>query len=353
MSAHVVHTAAVSALAGAGPFRYQAQSRWCELPAGCEAVAAATDSHDQVYVFNRSEQPVRVFAPEGRFLRSWGEGVFTAPHGIHIGPDDAVYCTDYFDHTVRKFTPEGRLLMTLGVPGRFSDTGATSVDYRHIRRAAGPFNFPTNLAVAPRGELFVADGYGNARIHVFSPAGELLHSFGSPGDGPGEFHVPHGIAIDAEGVVYVADRENSRIQRFTPGGQFIDQWRDVARPCEVFIDRQGRIFTAELGYRAGMFPGNEPPTANATGGRVSVFSPDGTLLARFGGGENPCAAGDFFAPHDIWVDSRGDFYVSEVVYTAGVSRGLIGPDCHTLQKFVRVEDASSSPNVSTPEKGTA
>lgn len=336
--------------AAADAFEYRALVRWCELPAGCEAVAAATDSQDRVYVFTRSPQPVKVFAADGRFLQSWGEGMFNAPHGIHIGPDDAVYCTDYYDHTVRKFTTDGKLLMTLGTPGRFSDTGATSVDYRHIRRAAGPFNFPTNLAIAPGGELYVADGYGNARVHVFSPAGELLHSFGAAGDGPGEFRVPHGIAIDPQGVVYVADRENSRLQRFTLAGRFIDQWRDVARPCEVFIDCHRRVFVAELGFRAGMFAGNEPPTANTTGGRVSVFSPEGALLARFGGGENPCAAGDFFAPHDIWVDSRGDFYVSEVVYTAGVSRGLIGADCHTLQKFIRVAGAVKSSN---PEKASA
>ena len=338
MSTPAVQPAACSALVGAGEFRYQARSRWCELPAGCEAVGAATDSHDRVYVFNRSEQPVRVFAPDGRFLHGWGAGVFTAPHGIHIGPDDAVYCTDYCDHTVRKFTTDGELLMTLGVPGRFSDTGATSVDYRQIRRAAGPFNFPTNLAIAPEGELYVADGYGNARVHVFSPAGELLHSFGAPGDGPGEFHVVHGIAIDPHGMVYIADRENSRIQRFTLEGRFIDEWRDVARPCEVFIDHERRVFVAELGYRAGMFPGKLPPSPDATGGRVSIFSPEGTLLARFGGGENPCAAGDFFAPHDIWIDSRGDFYVSEVVYAAGINRGLIGPEAHTFQKFIRVKD---------------
>jgi DNA-binding beta-propeller fold protein YncE len=183
--------------------------------------------------------------------------------------------------------------------------------------------------------LYIADGYGNARIHKFSADGKLLFSWGEPGDGPGQFHVPHGIAIDRSGVVYVADRENSRIQRFHPDGQFIDEWIDIARPCEVFIDQADHVFVAELGYRAGMFAGNVAPTLDATGGRVSIFSLAGELLARWGGGENPCAAGDFFAPHDIWVDRRGDVYVSEVCYTAGVSRGLIGTECHTLQKFVR------------------
>lgn len=320
---------------GTGQFTYTAHADWCDLPAGCEVTAVATDSQDRVYVFNRSERPVMVFTADGRFLESWGEGVFTGAHGIHVGPDDSIYCCDYLDHTVRKFTPQGELLLTLGTRGRPSDTGATTVDYRNIRQAAGPFSFPTNLAIASDGALYIADGYGNARIHKFSDAGELLFSWGSPGDGPGEFRVPHGIAIAPSGMVYVADRENSRIQRFTPDGRYVDEWRDVARPCEVFIDPAGLVFVAELGYRAGMFAGNEAPSPDATGGRVSVFSADGELLARWGGGENPCAPGDFFAPHDIWADSRGDLYVSEVAYTAGVRRGLIGLDCHTLQKFVR------------------
>jgi DNA-binding beta-propeller fold protein YncE len=318
------------------------------LPAGRElgeVTSVATDSQGQVYVFARSQDPVMVFGTDGDFRFAWGEGVFVGPHGICIGPDDMVYCIDYLDHTVRKFTPRGRLLMTLGTSGWPSDTGATTVDYRNIRRAGPPFNFPTNLAIAPSGDLYVADGYGNARIHKFSAEGKWLFSWGAPGDGPGQFHVPHGIAIDRAGIVYVADRENSRIQRFTAEGQFLSEWTDVARPCEVFIDAADSVFVAELGYRAGMFPGNMAPTPDATGGRVSVFSLAGELLARWGGGENPGAAGDFFAPHDIWVDRRGDAYVSEVCFTAKPSDESVGlKTCksqtiarpyHTLQKFVR------------------
>ncbi|MBX9788218.1 MAG: peptidyl-alpha-hydroxyglycine alpha-amidating lyase family protein [Pirellulales bacterium] len=295
----------------------------------------ATDSRDRVFVFSRSVQPVSVFDSEGTYLFGWGQGEFVRPHGITIGRDDAVYCTDDTDHTVRKYTPEGRLLWALGTSGQPSNTGATSVDYREIRRAAGPFNYPTNLALAADGSLYITDGYGNARVHHFSSDGRLLKSWGQPGAGPGQFHVPHGIAIDAAGIIYVADRENSRLQRFTPAGEFVDEWTDVARPSEVFIDPAGRVFVAELGFRAGMFPGNQPPTPNPVGGRVSIFSSSGQLLSRWGGGDNPCSPGDFFAPHDIWIDRRGDLYVSEVTYTAGIARGAIGPDCHTLQKFSR------------------
>jgi DNA-binding beta-propeller fold protein YncE len=276
-----------------------------------------------------------VFQPDGALLYSWGQGEFARPHGITIGPDDADYCTDDFDHTVRKFTPDGRLLLTLGTSGRPSDTGASSNDYRTIRRAGPPFHYPTNVALAADGDIYVTDGYGNARVHRFSPEGKLLSSWGEPGAGPGQFHLPHGIAIDRHGVVYVADRENSRIQLFSSEGGFKGQWTDVARPCQVAVDAANHIYVAEVGFKAGMWPGTAPPGPDAPGGRVSVFDVDGRLLSRFGGGENPTAPGDFFAPHDIRIDSRGDVYVGEVVMSAGGNRGVVSPDCHTLQKFTR------------------
>lgn len=318
-------------------FGYEAQDQWGALPAGWrwqEVVGVATDSQDRVFVLDRGEHPVTIFDRYGVWLGSWGEGLFGRPHGITIGPDDSVYCTDDLQQTVRKFTPDGQLLLTLGTAGKPSDTGATSVDYRTILRAGPPFHFPTNLALSPSGELYVSDGYGNARIHKFTPEGGLLLSWGTPGAGPGQFHVPHGIVVDRHGTVYVADRENCRLQLFNPDGEFISQWTDLARPCEVFIDAQDDVWVAELGFRAGMWPGTTAPTPDATGGRVSVFSSQGELKARWGGGENPCAAGDFFAPHDVWIDSHGDVYVSEVAMSAGGARGLVSPTCHTLQKFI-------------------
>lgn len=322
---------------GSGRFTYRALASWGQLPSGwsfVEVAGVATDSRGRVYVFNRGEHPVIVFDGDGRFLASWGEGVFTRAHGITIGPDDAVYCTDDLDHTVRKFTPEGRLLLTLGSSGRPSETGVVGVDYRTIRRGAPPFHRPTNLALAPDGTLLVTDGYGNARLHRFAPDGRLLASWGEPGTGPGQFNLPHGIAVDREGRVYVADRENSRIQVFGPGGDFLTQWIDVARPMEVFIDSQDNVFVAEVGWRAGLFPWHEPPP-DAPGARLSVFDRDGRLQARWGGGADPTAAGDFFAPHDVWVDAAGEVFVGEVVMSAGGNRGLVSPDCHALQKFIR------------------
>jgi DNA-binding beta-propeller fold protein YncE len=330
----------VAATGSCRDFGYEADDQWAKLPAGwawTEAVAVAADNQDRVFVFNRGEHPVGIFARDGVFVGSWGEGLFVRPHGLFIGPDNAVYCTDDADHTVRKFTPDGRLLLTLGTRGRPSDTGAASLDYRTILRAGPPFHYPTNVALSAQGEIYVSDGYGNARIHKFTPDGRLVFSWGQPGSGPGEFHVPHGIAVDRQGTVYVADRENSRIQLFTPDGGYLTEWTDVARPCQVFIDGGGNIYVAELGFHAGMWPGTTAPSADAPGGRVSIFGPGGELRARWGGGRNPCAPGDFFAPHGIWVDVHGDVYVTEVVLSAGGNRGLVSPHCHTLQKFVRAK----------------
>jgi DNA-binding beta-propeller fold protein YncE len=317
---------------------FEAVVGWETLPEGwsfVEVAGVAVDSRDQVFVFNRGEHPIVVFDREGRFLDAWGEGRFARPHGITIGPDDTVYCTDDLDHTVKVFASDGTHRGTLGVSGRPSDTGATSIDFRTIRHAGPPFHYPTNLAVGPSGLLYVSDGYGNARVHVFDPDGSHRFSWGEPGGGPGQFRVPHGIAVAPDGTVIVADRENSRLQFFRPEGRFVREWTDVARPCQVATDGNGLVYVAELGYRAGMWPGTTAPGPDATGGRVSVFDPGGRLLARWGGGADPCAPGDFYAPHDLCLDSRGDLYVGEVIWSAGGNRGAVPADCHSLQKFAR------------------
>jgi DNA-binding beta-propeller fold protein YncE len=322
-------------MVGAGSFTYQVEIGWEQLPAGWtlpEVAGVAIGPRDRLYVFCRGPHPVMVFERDGRFVTSWGEGVFARPHGILIGPDDSVYCTDDLDHTVRKFTPDGRLLFTLGSSGKPSDTGVVGIDYRTIRRGAAPFNRPTNAALAADGTLLVSDGYGNARVHRFAPDGRLLQSWGEPGSGPGQFNLPHGIAVDRAGRIYVADRENSRIQIFDPQGQFLAQWLDVARPMQVFIDPQDHVFVVEVGWRAGLFPWHE---RSNPGARLSIFDTEGRLQARWGGGDQPTAPGDFFAPHDVCVDSHGDIYVGEVVMSAGGNQGLVSPDCHALQKFTR------------------
>jgi len=235
-------------IVGDGAFRYQVAEGWEQLPAGWtqrDVAGVAVDSRDRVYVLTRDEHPLRVFERDGTFVRSWGEGVFTPrTHGITIGPDDGVYCTDDGDHTVRKFTTDGQPLLTLGTSGVPCDNGydrSLATTYERlgtITRGGGPFNRPTNLAIAPNGDLYVTDGYGNARVHHFSADGQLLHSWGEPGTGPGEFNLPHGIWVDGENHVLVADRENDRIQIFSPQGEFLTEWTDLQRPTQIFIDRE-------------------------------------------------------------------------------------------------------------------
>lgn len=324
---------------GSGKFRYQALPGWGKLPDGwsyVDACGVATDSQDRVYIFNRGEHPMVIFDRDGKLLGTWGEGIFDRPHGLTIGPDDALYCTDDRNHTVRKFTTDGRLVMTLGTSGQCSDTGIIGMDYRTIRRGAPPFNLPTNLALTPSGDMYISDGYGNARVHKFSADGTLLFSWGEPGEGPGQFNLPHGIALDSAGRVYVADRENSRVQIFDPEGKFLSQWTELARPMQVFIDPEDNVFVAEVGFWAGLFPW-VAPHANPIRARLSIFNTSGDLLVRWGGGPNPCAPGDFFAPHDVWIDRHGDLYVSEVTNAAGGRNGLVPPDCHAVQKFERLK----------------
>ena len=214
---------------------YEAVAGWERIPAGYthpDVAAVAVDSRDRVFLFCRSDHPVMIYERDGRFVGSWGEGMFTMrTHGITIGPDDSVYCTDDAGHSVRKFTPDGKLLLTLGDNGgKPSDTGYDGSTITTVTRSAPPFNRPTNLAVAPNGDLFVSDGYGNARVHRFSATGKLLASWGEPGTGPGQFMLPHGIAVGATGNVLVCDRESDRIQIFTPEGRFVREITEVQRP---------------------------------------------------------------------------------------------------------------------------
>ncbi|MEX0712237.1 MAG: 6-bladed beta-propeller, partial [Pirellulales bacterium] len=183
--------------------------------------------------------------------------------------------------------------------------------------------------------LYVTDGYGNARVHKFTPDGRLMLSWGEPGSGPGQFNLPHGIAVDSQGRVYVADRENSRLQIFSGEGRFLSEWTDLARPMQVCIDRDDNVWVSEVGWHAGLYPWQQPPAADAPAARVSIFDASGVVRARWGEKANPCAPGNFYAPHDLCLDTRGDLYVGEVVMSAGGKQGKVPADCHALQKFVR------------------
>jgi DNA-binding beta-propeller fold protein YncE len=300
---------------------------WGKLPDGwryVEAAGVAVDSRDHVYVFSRGEHPVIVFDREGNFLRSWGEGLVGRAHGITIGPDDEVWLTDDGNHTIRKFTAEGTLLLTIGDP----DKPATL-------QSGKPFNRPTHVALSPTtGDVFISDGYGNSRVHKYDPCGRHLFSWGEPGTDPGCFNVPHNIATDADGLVYVADRENHRIQVFDAEGRYLAQLNNLHRPCGLFIDARegGRLYVGEMGTDLAV---NQ--TVPNVGGRVSILSLKGDLLGRIGDrfrGEKP---GQFVAPHGVVTDSRGDLYVAEVSYTAKGRHETPPREIRCLQKFARAD----------------
>jgi len=318
--------------------RFEVIEGWEQLPAGYvhkDVDGVATDSRDRVYLLTRGDARVIVYERDGTFVTSWGENIFTPrTHGICIGPDDSVWTVDDGDHTVRRFTTDGQQLMVIGTPGVASDTGYDGKTVQSIQRGAPPFNRPTDAAVAPNGDLYVVDGYGNARVHHFTTDGKLIRSWGEPGTGPGQFHLPHAVFVARDGRVLVADRENDRIQFFSPEGEYLDQWTHVQRPTDLYIDRGGLVYVSELWWRVGQSSFVHGPIKYDLPGRLSVFDLDGNLLLRWCSADR-CAAGNFIAPHTLCVDSRGDLYVGEVTYTYAVKNGLVPADAHTFQKFVR------------------
>lgn len=321
---------------GSGEHRYRVVENWAKLPEGWEfkdVAAVACDRQDRVYVFNRGAHPMMVFDRDGNFLRSWGEGTFPRAHGLHIDVDDTLYLTDDGGHFVRKCTPEGKVLLELGIPGRPAPF-----------MSGKPFHRCTHTALSPKGEIYVSDGYGNARVHKYSPDGKLLFSWGEPGTDPGQFNVAHNIATDAEGWVYVADRENHRVQVFDANGKYETQWNNMHRPCGLYCCRGQRpqFVIGELG--PGMNINRDHPNL---GPRLSIVDAKGKLIARLGGEHGPgLETGRFIAPHGLAVDSRGDIYVGEVSYTEFprlFPERSIPFRMRSLQKLVKVSGKENPP----------
>ena len=316
------------AILGNKQFTYEVSGdNWGKLPEDWfykEATSVDVDSKDNVYVFNRGNHPMIVFDSEGNVLRSWGKGIFTNPHGVTIGPDDTVWCVDNVDHSIRQFTPEGKLLFTL------AEKNPSPV------MSGKPFSRPTRVAIDPRnGEILVADGYGNARVHRFSPDGKsLLASWGESGTDPGQFNIVHDIAIDRRGWIYIADRENRRIQVFSPDGMFETQWVNLSRTAAVHVSKGEN----QLVYVGEYFAADPEvcKTAMRLGPRVSILDTKGRLLARLGEypfGDEP---GRFYAPHAVATDSRGDIYVAEVSYSERHDKQKEpGKELRSMQKLVR------------------
>jgi hypothetical protein len=317
---------------GTGRFSYRIDGSWGKLPPSWrlgDVAAIAVGPKDEVYLFNRGEHPMVVFDREGNFLRSWGEGVFANPHGLHMGADGYLYATDDGDHTVRKCRPDGRIELTIGIPGRPTKP-----------MSGEPFCRCTHTALSPAGDIYVADGYGNARVHKYAPDGRLLFSWGESGTDPGCFNIVHNICCDTDGLVYVADRENHRIQLFNGDGRYQGQWNNLHRPCALHMEgrQDAPLYVGELGPFMAL--NRDHPRL---GPRISILSSKGELLARIGDNGVGRRIDQFIAPHGLATDSRGDIYVGEVCNTAwpAVYPGEPRPEgLRVMRKLVRQPEPS-------------
>jgi DNA-binding beta-propeller fold protein YncE len=276
---------------GSEQYSYEVIPDFFKLPEGQSfglVSRVAADSHDRIYVFQRKDPPVVVFSREGKYLGAWGSGAVRDPHGLKI-VDDIVYTTDRADSVAKSFTLDGGILLELGERGVHSDTGCVGSPWLALR-AAGPFNHPTEMMAHPNGDIYVTDGYRNARVHRFTRDGRLVTSWGTPGKGKGEFHLPHSIAIDSEGKLYVADRSNKRVQIFSPEGDFLGMWTGMGGPNDITRGRDGTFYIAE------QEDGDKPAY-------VCVRDANGTVLARM----------ESRHVHGVGVDSRGDIYAGLTV----------------------------------------
>ena len=292
------------------PNPYQSGQSWGQLPAGRpygNTSAVHVDARGTVWVADkcasttcagRTDDPILAFDASGKFLRSFGSGLFIFPHGIHVDADGNVWVTDGQGaegkgHQVFKFSPEGKVLLTLGTKGVAGTTETR-------------FNQPSDVVVAANGDIFVADGHGgesNARIVKFSRDGTFIKTWGRKGTGPGEFDTPHALALDSQGRLFVGDRGNSRIQIFDQEGTFLAEWRQFGRPSGIFIDRNDTIYVTDSESNPNRNPEYQRGlrVGSARDGSVSAFVP---IVST-----NPNANAG--GPEGISADANGNIYGAE------------------------------------------
>jgi sugar lactone lactonase YvrE len=264
---------------------------WGEVP------GMAIGAGGKIFAFHRGEPPVVELDSDGHVLRMWGERMFVWPHGIRVDRDGFLWITDGrarggIGQQVFKFAPDGRLVMTLGTAGVAGDTPTT-------------FNGVTDVAVAPNGDIFVADGHVNSRIVKFSKDGAFIKAWGRRGAAPGEFNVPHTIFFDSRGRLLVGDRSNKRIQIFDQDGAFLDQWTQFGSPSGIFITPDDTLYVVDYNDRMQLLVGS---------------AKDGSV--RY--------ATNLTLAEGIAVDSAGAIYVGETV-AGHVGDAITG---HTVRKLV-------------------
>ena len=282
-------------------------------PADWETVSGvAVDRHDRIWTLNRGRLPVQVYSAQGKFLQAWGEGLFKAGHNLRFDHDGNVWIADALVHTVRKFSPEGKLLLTLGTPDEPGE------DDRH-------FNKPTDIAISPKGDLFVSDGYANNRVVHFDKNGRFIKAWGRLGTKAGEFSLPHSIGIDSKGKLYVGERNNVRIQVFDQQGTSLAQWRNLILPWGIWITPKDEILvcgSSPMRWAAHKMCGLPPKDQI-----VIKFDTTGRVLELW---SLPMSQTDAIEPgqvswlHSLAADSKGNLYVTDV-------KG------NGVQKFIRLE----------------
>ncbi len=295
---------------------YEVDPSWPQRPEGVAWGAmpgVAVDREDNIWVFTRETPPVQVYRPDGTFVRAWGEKVVGKAHQIKFDDEGNVWLADVGNHVVMQFTPQGKLLRTLGTRGE------AGCDQSHFDR-------PTDMVVAPDGDIFVSDGYGNSRIVHFDKQGRFVKCWGKLGTGPGEFSIPHAIVMDSQDRLYVADRNNARIQVFDRDGQFLDQWRNLLVPWSFWMTDDDEIWTcgsSPMVWRPednvlGCPPKDQLFMRLDTSGRVLQLwmVPKGE-----DGQEEP---GELNWLHSLALDSHGNIYAVDIIG-------------QRAQKFVRKE----------------
>ncbi len=309
---------------------------WGATPAelaGYDVAGVAVDSSDRVFVLSRSTLPIVVLDKAGSFITGWGVGDFVRPHGVHVAPDDSIWCADDEGQRLIHYSSSGELLEIIQKENRASETRYIVGDSHSVRQSSDPFCYPTGIASGTDRDIWVTDGYGNARVHHFNSDGALLASFGRPGNGALEFVIPHGVLRVPSGELLVSDRENERVQVIDTGGTMVGSWTGLHFPNNVATFDNSIYYVAELGNVVQGIPPEMNVVPEALHARVTARDRTGKLLAEI----LPAPGTEldvWFAPHGIAVDSHGDIYVAEV--RAAYSRGLDASGLPCFGKLVRL-----------------
>jgi hypothetical protein len=288
---------------------YEVDPKWPQRPeqfAWAAMPGIAVDRDDNVWLFTRAKPPVQVYSREGKVVRAWGDDFVGSAHHIKLDREGNVWIADIDLHVVRKCSPTGQVMLTLGTPGK------RGTDETHLHA-------PTDMAIAASGDVFVSDGYGNNRIVHFDAKGKFVKAWGQMGTGPGDFSLPHAIAIDSRGRLYVADRNNVRIQVYDQAGKLLDSWANVIVPwgfCMTDKDELWACGSTPMPWREDpKYPG-APLSCPPKDQIVMKFNSAGRVLELWtipkgeDGKEQP---GDVNWIHCLAVDSHGDLYVGDII----------------------------------------